>query len=296
MRDEAHAAIDRLFDAIECSANIDEKRSAQLELQRILRQATLTDKTETASAATNEMLLRLVAALDELERTRSLNDPERIARAKDKSYQEAAAAFADLFGDVALERAAAACVGRFPWDHLGVGPEALKVAQGGIDPVSLRGNDGRNDARNVIVRLVLDHARLLPPGLAVQVAHSLLELNLGSETEMFIPYRMKGLRPNRSRKTIANLAVYARIYYSSGYDELTLEGAIEKEGSTAPEWMSDQISTDTIHKFATRNKARSFLNEHKIRGQEDRLAGRSFSPPLAADYSLEQLKVLGGSG
>ncbi len=58
----------------------------------------------------------------------------------------------------------------------------------------------------------------------------------------------------------------------------------------------DQISTGNIHKFAERNKAVSFLREHKMRGQEDRLAGKPFSPPLAADYALEQLKKLGDSG
>ena len=241
MRDEAHAAVDRLFDAIERAATVEEKWSAMHEAQVILRRAATADKTETVAAATESALSRFVAALDELEKARSQNDPERIARAKDESYQKAAAAFADLFGDVALERAAAACVGRFPWDPLGVGPEALKIAQEGIDPEALRGNDGRSDARNVIVRLVLDHARLLPPGMAIQAARSLLELNLGGKTEMFIPYRMKGLPPNNSKRTLTNLVIYSRIYYSAGYNEIKLEDAIEKEGSTAPAWMSDQI-------------------------------------------------------
>lgn len=275
MREEAHAALDRLLDAIERSAESDEARSAEIELLQVLRRA---------RPAISGALLRMAVARQRLHNARRINDPPRLLKEKDAAYRDAADAFADIFEDAAQERAAIACAELSPLD-----PCATEIASGEVDVDALRGHRGRKEARNALARLVEDHARLLPPGFALQLSRSVHELNLGGKTDLFTPYKISGRSPDRPIKVTKDLAIYARIYYTAGYYNISIPEAIERVGSTAPAEIADRLSENTMHAYARRNRYKSVLNSSRKHGEEDVRRGRSFRPRVAGNYSLEQI-------
>jgi hypothetical protein len=234
----------------------------------------------------------MVRAVDALEEALCLNDPEARAAAMDAAYRAGVQAFASLFQQPALERAAAAGVGREPTDPEGVGPEALRAAEQGVGEAIISSREGARGCRNMLARFILDHAALLPPGLAQQGVVGLHQLNLGKALPIFQPYRVQGLRGGAPKWT-GQLALYGRIYYHMGYHDRSREEAIAEEVSAVRALEdADSVTGGQIRHFAKRTETRPVLDWCRERGKADRQAGKKFSPPLGADYSIEQLLEL----
>lgn len=246
-------------------------------------------------AGEKENALRALAqAADAIEAARAVPDPGQRAREMDAAYQAAAEAFASLFGEAALQRAAAAWLGHEPADPEGLDPETLADVREGVDHAILANRDTAIGCRNMLARFLLDHAALLPPGLAEQAAMGLYLLNLGEAAPIFKPYKMQGLANlNAARKYFARLGIYSRIYYRVGFYQVSLAEAIAQEEANAPEAEAGKLSVGTMQRYAQRHpKLRQELDWARQKGIQDRLAGRQFEPPIARSYSFEQLRKL----
>ena len=226
------------------------------------------------------------AALLEAER---LNDPVARGARIHGAYREAAAAFADLFSDAALELSAAAFLNQYPWMPEGLNSELLEAARAGVDLPTEIDPEGAAGCRNALARLISDHGGLLPDGLAERAVRSLSLLNLGEVVPMFQPLRAKGTVPGRSNRASKQLAVYSWIYYRAGYNDTSIQQAIDTETDLLLVAGKNPITPQAIFQFAKRFECRSVFEDHRRAGREDALNNRPFFPPIGGAYSLRAL-------
>lgn len=85
--------------------------------------------TDSANAAFEKM----AEALNEIEDANRQNDPVQRGARLHKAYSKAATAFADVFGDVAMELAAVAFLNKRPFEPEGLNPDLLNMAREGIE-------------------------------------------------------------------------------------------------------------------------------------------------------------------
>ena len=145
-----------------------------------------------------EMHAILDAAFDAQETARGANDPDRAAEAKDVAFALGMAFIKALLGDLIalsgwkgaarLSRAYLAAVVAVK------GPTVIDAARRPVAPAAL--NMDRNEAaqqRWMTTRFLQDFEDLLPPGLARNFAGAMLGLNVGVETQLMRPLRVKGM-------------------------------------------------------------------------------------------------------
>lgn len=241
-----------------------------------------------------EAFIRMKDAHNRVVEAERINDPHRRIEERDAAYREAAEAFAQIFGELALERAAGAFMSHGTDEVKGAGPEAIRAAAAGVDTADLRDPAMARGARNAIARLLSDHAGLLPPGVASHAEMGLHMLSLGEAPPLFQPAKAQGQKLNKSRKYTAKQYIYARIYYRKGHDGGTLEEAIRDEEPAISATLPGKITSDAIRKFADRGGLRGFFKEQEQRGEADRRAGKPLSYPLEGDYNLAELAKLSG--
>jgi hypothetical protein len=222
-----------------------------------------------------EIHARLDAAFDAQETARGANDPDRAAEAKDVAFALGMAFIKALLGDLIAERMGAARLSRAylqpssPW-----GQTAIDAAQRPVAPAAL--NMDRNEAaqqRWMTTRFLQDFEDLLPPGLARNFAGAMLGLNVGVETQLMRPLRVKGM----PHKPTTHLQ-YARAllaYYRAGYCGISLDQTLRDDAD-----LFGHIGYDTLKSIVQRLGIGELTAMARADGASDRASGR----PVAAKY------------
>ena len=93
------------------------------------------------------------------------------------------------------------------------------------------------DQRRTVAQFLQDHQHELPENVAMNMALTLYALNAGHVEPLAGPYRIKGLMLHGANlaKQTASVAAVAKLYYTKGYRDLTLEGVMLAESH----WFED---------------------------------------------------------
>ena len=224
-----------------------------------------------------EIHARLDAAFDAQETARGANDPDRAAEAKDVAFALGMAFIKALLGDLLAERMGAARLVRAylkpssPW-----GSTAIDAARRPVAPAA--SNMDRNEAaqqRWMATRFLQDFEDLLPPGLARNFAGAMLGLNVGVETPLMRPLRVKGM----PHKPTTHLQ-YARAllaYYRAGYCGISLDQTLRDDAE-----LFGGIGYDTLKSIVQRLRISELTAMARADGASDRASDRPVGPRYLA--------------
>jgi hypothetical protein len=214
---------------------------------------------------------RVIALLDACG---EINDPDRAVAAKDNAFARGMALIKLLLGDLCLERMGAARLARAlpfkpasPW-----GDKALEVGRAPVGPA--RSDMDRNEAaaqRWQAVRFFKDFESLMTPGLARNFVGAMLNLNVGVDSSLTRPLRVKGLP-----KTPSGVLQFFRallVYYRAGYHNQTIEQVL----SSSPELFSG-LTHDALKKSVQRLNIAEMVAIAKAAGAADKAAGKPEDP------------------
>lgn len=215
------------------------------------------------------------------------SDPTSYASKRQKAFEDFRRLIALLGTDLIAERLAAAGIARRAFEaSSGWGSVAIEAGRAPVEKAH-KEMDALTAVkqRRMAAQALVDIDVLLPPGLAQNIATSFWLANLGAQTPITTPPRIKGLKPGTQKKTAVYAAVIYRIYYLSGYRKLTLDQVLLAE----EEKLKGAISIDKMNKIIQRHGLRTMADDALQKGIADMLKNLPEDPAIGADYDLERL-------
>lgn len=231
--------------------------------------------------------VRLVHQLyDALDAADAANDPQVRQAREDQVHQLGRRLIAGTLSDIQARRNAAAAASRTMIEPQAWHDATIDAGHSAIDPATLNSPVGAMQASNILCRTLLDYPELFPPGVPHHTALALHLRLLGQDT--WLTRRPRGGSGN-GWAWMRALVHLTSVYYHSGYHGLGLELAAKAL------FQDDPDRWPTLEKFRTRNRdLMAVCDFAREEGIADATVGRPYGgSPLAKDYTLNQLEVLG---
>lgn len=213
---------------------------------------------------------KLIAQIDAC---RGINDPDRVVAAKDSAFTRGIGVIKLLLGDLILERMGAARLARAylkpssPW-----GDKALEAGRAPVG--TARPDMGRNEAaaqRWQTARFFKDFEDLMTPGLARNFVAAMFSLNVGVDSPLTQPLRVKGLPQTPSG--VLQLLRALLVYYRAGYHGQTIEQVLGADPK-----LFGGTGYDTLKSNIHRLNLGEMVAIAKAAGAADKAAGRAEDP------------------
>jgi hypothetical protein len=218
-------------------------------------------------------LVELIDGCNALDACKGVNDPDRAAETKETAFQASKVFFKSLFGDLISERLSTARLTRSffkpstPWSN-----EAIEAGRGPVAPASPNMDPDEAAAQRwMITRFLTDFEDVLQPNLGRNGAGAMLSLNLGVETPLTKPLRVKGL----SRAPTAVLQFFKALlaYYRAGYRGSSIEQILLDDAE-----LFDGMGYETLKSIVQRLGMAEMARIAKAAGAADKAAKRPEDP------------------
>lgn len=228
----------------------------------------------------------LDAYIDAQHNQAGCNDPDAIeaaAATASEAYNKLREVIADEW---MRERYASVGFTGKPFQLAAHAPEALQFSREPCAPLKMMTPDEATARRRQIMQVMMDHAGVLPPGLADTCATALLLLNLGVQTPLFTPYRAQGLKNAARPEEMLDFARAITVGYLVGYDDAETTCSNQDEIARKYSDLLDNMSWRAFEKRMTRGNYRVSYEQSKAEGIADREAKRSRKHSTAAQNDL----------